>query len=685
MIRRLALLLALALALPLILGGCGADPCPVCEPTAAPECPASTAGAEAQVAEVPAAAEPGVLDDGTVRLEGTPEVPAELHARLQQFLETRSATVQDLAADGRSLLVTTRFANTAQLHGLATPLGARRQLTFSDEPVYGAAYYPADPGAVLVHEDVGGSENYQLYRLDLRTGRRARITDGTSRNVEFLFDRAGSHLAYVSNARNGRDMDVWMSDGASRGELFLERSGDWHLVEFSRDGARLLLLEYVSILDQRVHLVDVASHAVTRISPEGAGGDRTAAFSADGRTLYLVSDRLGEVAQLYEVSLADLSRASDTTTWRPLTAAIPWNVEEIALSPDGRTLALSINEDGISRLRLLDTRTRRLSVVEGLPRGVMTGLRFAREAPVVAFSISASGLSGDAFSYDVRARRVSRWTESEMGGLDPQVFVEPELVRFPSFDGRSIPAFYYRPRPRPGAPPGPVPVVVSIHGGPEAQARPWFSPITQYLAAEAGIAVIAPNVRGSDGYGKGYLALDDGRLREDSVRDVGALLDWIGTRPELDAGRVAVYGGSYGGYMVLASLVHFGERLRAGVDVVGIANFVTFLENTAPYRRDLRRVEYGDESEPGMRAFLAEISPVGRVDRIRSALFVAHGANDPRVPAAEAEQIVGAVRAGGQDVWYMLARNEGHGFLRKSNRDRFTELSVLFLERHLRR
>jgi dipeptidyl aminopeptidase/acylaminoacyl peptidase len=673
-ISKLAILASLALVV-----GCGGSPCPTCPPAAAAVCPEPASGAE-QVA-VASTPEPGVVDDGTVRLEGTPEIPEALHARLQQFLETRSATVQEIADDGGSLLVTTRFANTAQLHHLAAPSGARRQLTFSDEPVYGAAFYPADPHSVLLQEDVGGGENYQLYRLDRRSGRRTRITDGTSRNIEFLFSRDGARLAYVSNARNGRDMDVWMSDGASVGELFLERSGDWHLVEFSRDGGKLLLLEYVSILDQRVHLVDVASRTVTRLSPASPGADRAAAFSADGRTLYLASDRLGEHAELYEVSLADAARASDPTTWRPLTRDVPWNVEEIALSPDGRTLALTINEDGISRLRLLDTRSRRLTTVEGLPRGVITGLRFARSAPVVAFSVSASAMSGDAFTYDVRARRVTRWTESEMGGLDPAVFVEPELVRFPTFDGRTIPAFYYRPRQaREGAR---VPVVVSIHGGPESQARPWFSPLTQYLAAEAGIAVVVPNVRGSDGYGKTYLALDDGRRREDSVRDIGSVLDWIATRPELDATRVAVYGGSYGGYMVLASLVHFGDRLRAGVDVVGIANFVTFLENTAPYRRDLRRVEYGDESDPEMRAFLASVSPVTRVDRIRSALFVAHGANDPRVPAAEAEQIVRAVRAGGQDVWYMLARNEGHGFLRKANRDRFTELAVLFLERHL--
>src|SRR5690606_34038407 len=230
---------------------------------------------------------------------------------------------------------------------------------------------------------------------------------------------------------------------------------------------------------------------------------------------------------------------------------------------------------------------------------------------------------------------------------------------------------------------GPFPVVVMIHGGPESQARPIFNPLTQYLASELGVAVLVPNVRGSDGYGKSYLLLDNGRLREDSVRDIGGLLDWLAEQPELDQERVAVYGGSYGGYMVLASLVHSGERLRAGVRVVDISDFVTVLTNTRGYRQDLRRTEYGDERDPEMRAHLESISPLARASTIRSALFVAHGANDPRVPVSEADQLVAAVREAGQDVWYMLARNEGHGFRRKENSDLFMQLTVMFLERHL--
>jgi dipeptidyl aminopeptidase/acylaminoacyl peptidase len=663
----------------LSIAGCGAAPCPTPAAPAASE--QASAASEPTTAEGSAPAEQaatrgdGAASNAAVVLEGTPEIPPELHARLQQYLETRSATAESISPDGSEILVTTRFADTAQVHQVSAPMGDRHQLTFGEEPVAGAAFYPGDPSAVLYQADVGGSENYQLYRLDRRTGRSTLLTDGVHRHPEFLFSRDGSRLAYTSNARNGRDIDVWIGDGRSPGELLVERVGDWHLLDFSRDGTKVLLLEYVSIVDARIHLLDVASREVRRISPEGArAADRAAVFDASGQRAYVASDRGGEVVALYEVDLARPESA-----WRPLSADIAWNVEALALSGDGRTLAFSTNEDGISVLRTLDTRSRRIATIAGTPRGVVTSIVPARDAAKLAVSITSATAPSDAYVLDLRARRLERWTRSEVGGLDPASFVEPTLFRYPTFDQRQIPCFAYRP---PGAT-ARTPVVVYIHGGPESQARPWFVPLIQYLAVESGITVLVPNVRGSDGYGKTYLALDDGRLREDSVRDIGALLDWIGTESDLDGSRVAVYGGSYGGYMVLASLVHFGDRLRAGVDVVGIANFVTFLQNTAAYRRDLRRAEYGDESIAEMRGFLAEISPIARVDRIRSALFVAHGANDPRVPESEAAQIVRAVRESGHDVWYMLARNEGHGFLRKENRDVFTELAVMFLERHL--
>jgi dipeptidyl aminopeptidase/acylaminoacyl peptidase len=663
-----AWLLGLGCAGPQTDPGATTPAAPPAAPVVAEAPPAPQVAAE--VAPVPSHV---VLDNQTLRLEGTPEVPASVRQRIERYLETRSAGLGDVRDDGAAMLINTRFGDTAQVHHLRAPMGARTQLTFLPEPAYAPTFVPGTPTSLIYTSDTGGNETYQIYRLDLDTGNHTRLTDPEARNTGALWSRDGKSLAFASNARNQRDFDIWISDGKdpSSARRVIDLTGSWTPLDWSPDDKKLLLGEYVSITQSAVHVLDLASGALTRVSPAGPGAYADAYFGPDGKTLYVASDREGEFRELYETDLEGKS-------WRSLTRDVPWDVEGVALSADGRTLAFTVNQDGYSSLHLLDTRTRKHRPVANLPRGIVGGLRFARRAPVLGFSVATAVSTGDVFTYDLRRRALTRWTESEMGGLSENRLVEPELLRYQSFDGREVPAFYYKP-----AGQGPFPVVISIHGGPESQARPSFSATMQYLVNESRIAVLVPNVRGSSGYGKTYLGLDNGVLREDSVKDIGALLDWIATRPELDAKRVGVIGGSYGGYMVLASLVHFGNRIAAGVDIVGISSFVTFLESTAEYRRDLRRVEYGDERDPEMRAHLEKISPLRRAGEIRSALFVAQGANDPRVPASEAEQIVAAVRSAGHDVWYMLAKNEGHGFQKKENSDLYLQLAVLFLEKHL--
>ena len=339
---------------------------------------------------------------------------------------------------------------------------------------------------------------------------------------------------------------------------------------------------------------------------------------------------------------------------------------------------LAVNAGGLTELYRFDTRRLRLEKLPEVPVGVITRLALSDDGERLALTIDSPTSPGDTYVYDLDDEEIERWTFSEVGGLDTSGFVEPETIRFPSFDGLEVPAFVYTP-----AGEGPHPVIVAIHGGPEAQARPRFSSTYQLWLAKLGAAVIVPNVRGSAGYGKTYVALDNGFQRETSVFDIGALLDWIETRDDLDASRVAVIGGSYGGYMALASAVHYSDRLRAAVDIVGISNFVTFLENTSDYRRDLRRVEYGDERIPEMREFLEEISPSNNVEKIRIPVFVVQGQNDPRVPASEAEQMVAALRALGETVWYMNALNEGHGYRKKENRDEYRLATMLFFQRYL--
>ncbi|MFM7786407.1 MAG: S9 family peptidase, partial [Gammaproteobacteria bacterium] len=425
--------------------------------------------------------------------------------------------------------------------------------------------------------------------------------------------------------------------------------------------------------------IDVATG---RFTPWPVAGGK-AAFSAaaylpDGKGVVYVSDEGSEYMQLR-------LRTPGKQAPRVLSAAIPWDVTLLAVDRNARHLAFVANEDGVSRLHVLDLPGLTPARLPALPTGVIDAIDFDASGERLAISLNRADAPADVYVVEPGSPELVRWTKSEVGDLDPERFVEPTLLRYPTFDTvdgkpRTIPAFYYRPRGD-----GPFPVVISIHGGPEAQALPYFNPRTQFLVNELGIAVLVPNVRGSAGYGKSYLLLDNGMKRKDSVKDIGSLLDWIERQPELDAKRVGVIGGSYGGYMVLASMVDYADRIAAGIDIVGISDFVTFLRATEEYRRDLRRAEYGDEREPAMRDFLTSIAPVRNAARITRPLFVAQGANDPRVPASEAEQIVAAVRGNGQDVWYLLFRDEGHGFQKKPNIDYFDAASMLFWQQHLLR
>jgi dipeptidyl aminopeptidase/acylaminoacyl peptidase len=366
-----------------------------------------------------------------------------------------------------------------------------------------------------------------------------------------------------------------------------------------------------------------------------------------------------------------------------VSGGVPWDVETVEISGDGRHLAYVANEDGISRLRVLTMPGHREIALPALPIGVIGNVGFSPDGRQLAVTLNSATSPSDVYVITLADATLTRWTQSEVGGLDAAKFRAPTLVRYETFDQvdgkrRTIPAFYYRP-----AGDGPFPVVINIHGGPESQALPVFNPSIQFLVEELKVAVLVPNVRGSSGYGKGYLQLDNGLKRENSVRDIGALLDWIGRQPELDGKRVGVAGGSYGGYMVLASMVHYNDRIRAGIDVVGISDFGTFLKNTESYRRDLRRAEYGDERIPEIKAFHDRIAPLNNAGRISRPLFVAQGYNDPRVPWTEAEQIVKAVRGNGGEVWYLLLKDEGHGFRKKTNTDYFGAASVLFWQQHL--
>ncbi len=608
--------------------------------------------------------------------------PASLEG-VEPYQSSRAARFEAWHPTERRMLIGTRFAESRQLHEVAFPGGDRSQLTFFRDPVAEAKYRPGRPHEIALRRDTGGDENFQVYLLDRTNGRTRRLSDGTHRYENLFWSADGSTLAYTSNARNGRDTDVYVQrpDDTAGGERrAAELEGSWQIADWATDGRRLLIFHFVSADESWPHALDLATGGLTRLVPEsdGPASYTSLRWSADGRAVYAATNRGGDLRRLARLDLA-------TGRWTTLSAAIDWDVENLDLSDDGKILAFFTNEDGASRPHLLDTATGRELSAPELPLGVGGPPSFRPGSHEVAFTLSWARSPTDVYSFDPGTAKLERWTTSEIGGLDAATFVLPELVRFPTFDRlisgapRTIPAFVHRPDP--GLHPGRRPVLISIHGGPEGQARPSFLASFNFMVNELGIAVVQPNVRGSTGYGRAYLALDDGRKREDSVRDLGALLDWIATQPDLDSSRVVVAGGSYGGYMTLAALTLYGERLAGGYDSVGISNFVTFLTNTEDYRRDLRRVEYGDERDPEMRRFLTEISPATRVERINKPLLVAQGANDPRVPKSESDQIVAALEARGTPVWYVVAADEGHGFRKKSNTDYMQAVFIEFLRR----
>ena len=628
-----------------------------------------------------AAQETRTENNGNLVLENIPHIPTSVKQDLSKFQNVRSAAFRGFGNEKEGLFISTRFGNVSQLHFVEGPGAARNQITYFQEPIGSVAIHPNE-SSIAFSMDKGGTENAQIYLLDLKSASSKMLTDGLSRNGGPLWSNAGNQLAFQSTRRNGKSNDVWVmsSDDPEKSELILESPDGtwWGAADWTENDQRVLIQNYISVSNSQAYIIDLKTKKKTLVlgSKDTVSVNTALAFDRDDKGIFFITDAYGAFNQLAYHNL----ETQDVTV---ISNNIPWDVDGFAISRDEKRAAFIVNENGYSSVYLLNPKSLKFAKVKSMPIGTIGGLQFSKDNKNLGLTINTYQSPSDTYvlkltNNPLRHGKLVRWTFSEVGGLDTSKFVKPELIEYESFDGRKIPAFVYAKKNS-----KPQPVIISIHGGPEGQSRPRFSSTFQLWASNLNAAVITPNVRGSDGYGKEYLSLDNGFKREDSVKDIGALLDWIETQPNLDSERVAVYGGSYGGYMVLASAVHYSDRLNAAIDVVGISNFVTFLKNTKDYRRDLRRVEYGDERDPNMEAFLQSISPNNNVDRINVPMFVVQGENDPRVPVTEAEQVVESLKSNGKKVWYMNALNEGHGYRKKENRDIYQQAVVVFLRENL--
>ena len=681
---------------------------------------------------------------------GSKTLGADEDQAILSYIHVRSAGFAGWD-DSSGIYVGSQMGKLPQLYRVASPGSDRRQLTFFPKRVSAFFVNPDPHKRLLLYtQDAGGDEEFRLNLFDLAMGSNRRLDCPAGRAENVLWNDSGTAFAYAHTPKGMDRWDIRIhriaggAKGVKAGEdgkdgpdsLVLSKPGTWMPMDFSPDGKSLLVQKYVSASEAEILILDLATGMLTSLLPPGppafadnahfvrarSGGWAIGGFlsrekakaKASATAICFTSDRDGEFTRLYLARpMPGAGRESGPAySIEALSPPAPWDVEWVEPSPDRSLLLYSLNEDGISRLYAVEPgasrpgRAKTDSVIHplpGIPDGIIEGVHF-RVTPgkprEFAFTVVGATFPGDAFTYlldNGKDRGLGRgpavrWTFSETGGLPARAFRKPQLIHFTTFDSsgappapRRLPAWEYLPDTAFAH--APFPVLIQIHGGPEAQARPGFDAFVQYAAGHLGLAVILPNVRGSSGYGKSLLKADDGFLRMHSVRDIGSLVEWIRTQPDLDTNRVAVAGRSYGGFMALSALIEYGRKegnpsgkgalsqsgnergalIRAGISTVGITHFPTFLQKTSGYRRDLRRVEYGDERDPRMAAFLDSISPLTRLDRIRSPLLLCHGRNDPRVPYQESERIFGALKTKGVPVWFLTFEEEGHGIRDQDN------------------
>ena len=613
-----------------------------------------------------------VVPNENLITENIAEIPKELANQVKKYAESRGASVAEIHPTKNEIIISTRFGSTPQFHRVSQPMGARTQITFFDEPVSGASYEPVKGEYLIYSKDVGGNEFGQLYKLDLKTLQSTLLTDGgRSQNGGATWRKDGKGFYYSSTKRNGGDRDIYYMDpnNPKSNKLILQvKGGGWGISDISTDGKKLLISEYVSANESHIWILETATGKLSEVTDRKSTGiiQSSASFSDKNDEIWLVTDKDNEFERLATLNL-------NTKKVNYYSTKIPWNVENYNLSEDKKSMVFITNEAGLNKLYLMNVLDKTYSAVKNIPIGLIGSASFTKDNQSIFFTQSTAQSASDVYKLILKTGVIQRWTESELGEMQTSDMSVPKFIEWKSFDNLKISGFYY---PAAAKFTGKRPVLINIHGGPEGQSMASFLGSNNYYTNEMGVAIIFPNVRGSSGFGKTFIAKDNGFLREDSVKDIGALLDYIAQQPELDKDKIMIMGGSYGGYMTLATAYHYADKIKCSVDIVGISNFNTFLKNTEEYRRDLRRVEYGDERIPEMAAFFEKMAPLNNIDKIKKPMFIIQGTNDPRVPVTEAVQMRDKLKANGNVVWYLEAKDEGHGFRKKANVD-FQRLAVI--------
>ena len=620
-----------------------------------------------------------VVPNENLITENIAEISKQLSNEVKKYSESRSASLGDIHPLTNEIIINTRFGSTPQLHRVSKSMGARTQITFFDEPVSATSYEPLKGDYLVYSKDIGGNEFGQLFKLDLKTLQSTLLTDGgKSQNGGITWRKDGKGFYYASTKRNGGDRDIYYMDpnNPKSEKLILQvKGGGWGIQDVSPDNKKLVLGEYISINESYIWLLDIETGKLTEVTDRNSKGisQSEATFSNLSNEIWLVTDKDNEFQRLAAMNL----NTKKTTYY---TSDIPWNVESFNLSEDKKSIVFITNEGGLNKMYLMNTGTKAYKEIKNLPIGLISGARFTKDNQTIFFNQSTAQSASDVYQLNIKTAKIERWTESELGEMQPSDMSVPKFIEWKSFDDLKISGFYYPASPKFK---GKRPVIIMIHGGPEGQSMASFLDSNNFYTSEMGVSLVYPNVRGSSGFGKTYLEKDNGFLREDSVKDIGALLDWIAKQPELDKDKIMIMGRSYGGYMTLATAFHYADRIKCSVDIVGISNFNTFLKNTEEYRRDLRRAEYGDERDSKMAAFFDKTAPLNNTDKIKKPMFIIQGTNDPRVPVTEAMQMRDKLKTQGNTVWYLEAKDEGHAFKKKPNIDYVRLAIIRFMQEYL--